>query len=89
LNCKAATCVFAWRMSMVVMVEVLNCAMSVAVGSVLVVQLVVGPAAVKFQSLLTGFAFQASAGGAPALRLERPRGRYRQGSRTSRRKKRR
>ena len=47
---------------MVVMVEVLNCAMSVAVGTVLVVQLVP-----VFQSLLPGVALQTGGAAAPAV----------------------
>src|ERR1700747_274072 len=58
LNWRPPTCVLACRISMVVMVEALNCAMSVAVGTV--VQFVP-----VFQSLVPGAAFQAI-GPAPA-----------------------
>jgi hypothetical protein len=50
---------------MMVMVELLNCAMSLAVGTVLVVQLVP-----VFQSLVPGTAFQAS-GTAGALSMRK------------------
>jgi hypothetical protein len=49
-------------MSMVVVVEVLNCAISAAVGTVLVVQL-----AAVFQSLVPGVALHAGGAAPPAL----------------------